>query len=62
MVRKIQDLRKQNKLNINDSIEVTYPQDELNDKIVANHGEEIMKKVVATELAPGSDFEIKVVE
>jgi len=56
MTRAIQDLRKKEKLNVSDKIEVVYPQDE--DDVVNAHGDEIKKTVGATSLKPGSDYEI----
>ena len=58
MVREIQSLRKKSGLQVGDRIRASYPQDTKLDEVVSKFGEEIKKVVGATELAPGTSYEI----
>ena len=59
MVRTIQDLRKKNNLNINDKINVTYPDTGQNKKIIEKFGEDIKRKVLAENIVSGKEYKIE---
>lgn len=48
-IRKIQDLRKSNKLNINDEIKVLFAEDDISKDLVAKNRDFLSKKLSATE-------------
>lgn len=56
IVRKIQSLRKSNKLNVQDKIEATYPREQ--EQVVKEHKREIMEKVLAEKLEVGDDYSV----
>lgn len=59
MVRKIQDLRKEAKLEVMDKVLVTYEDTLLNRDSAKEFKEYIMQKVQATSLEPGEGFSVK---
>lgn len=58
MVRKIQDLRKEQKLNVTDQINATFEDTEDNRKAVDMFNEYIKSKVLADKLEPGDKFTV----
>ncbi len=59
VIRKIQNLRKKNSLNVEDKIIVTYPDEPEIKEIVKKYEDEIKEKVLADKLEPGTDFSVK---
>lgn len=57
-IRKIQDLRKNANLTVNDMIHVTFPDNEDDRKVVQIFEDIIKTKVSAKDLTPGQDFSI----
>jgi isoleucyl-tRNA synthetase len=58
MVRQIQDLRKEKHLYVSDRINVIYPNNPENERVVEMYGKEIAKKVMADKLTPGQKYAI----
>lgn len=58
MVRKLQDIRKEQGLNVSDTVNATYEATEENNKAVAMFGEYIKQKVLAKQLKEGTAFTI----
>jgi isoleucyl-tRNA synthetase len=58
MVRKLQDIRKEQGLNVSDAVNATYEATEENTKAVAMFGEYIKQKVLAKQLKEDSVFTI----
>lgn len=58
IIRKIQDLRKEKGLNIEDKIEAFYKKIDANEKAVEKFGNEIKAKVLSVSLEPGPEYEI----
>ena len=59
MVRKIQDLRKEQGLVISDEVVVTYKKATEIEDVVAKFSAEIMKKTMAVKLEPGEDYSVR---
>ncbi len=55
-VRKIQDLRKEAGVSVQDEIKVTYAASVDTDAVLAKFGEDLKKKVYAREFASGADY------
>lgn len=60
LVRTLQGLRKSENLSVSDLAEFTYETSEKFDKVVAKYKEDLMAKVSAKSITPGSAFSIKV--
>ena len=58
-VRKIQEMRKEAGLKVGDIIEITYPSDPDTAKVIELYGEEISKKIQASNLTAGPDFTVR---
>ena len=56
MIRKFQDLRKQNNLQVNDQIKAIYKKSAENDQVIVDFGKEIKEKIYAVSLESGEDF------
>ena len=59
MVRKIQDLRKAEKLSISDRIKAFFEETPETLKVVEKHGAEIKDKILADSLAPAKEYSVE---
>lgn len=59
IIRKIQDLRKEQGLRISDDIQATYIEDEDTKKVVLKYGEDIKKKTICLKLEPSDKYSVK---
>jgi len=59
IIRSIQNLRKKNKLNVQDRIVVIYPDSDEIEEVIKEYEDEIKEKVLADELKPGEDYSVE---
>ena len=59
VIRKFQDLRKKNKLNVKDKIVATYPDNEEIKVVVGKYEKELKSKILAEKLIAGEDYHVE---
>jgi len=62
IIRKFQDLRKKNKLNIKDEIKATYPDTKETQEVVDAYANELKDKILAKELVAGEDYHVELIK